>query len=221
MTIARHHVRQEPTHPTGASKSCVLVADGTSAGTGLSDALRAHGYRVTQVARVDDALAVAHATPLAAAITELRLNGECGFQLLKQLTALDERPKVVVVTAFGSVGLALQSIQVGARDFLCKPVTASQVLAAVGVPEDMHGNAVSREDGWVSLDRASEQYIRETLTHFGSVAGAARVLGVDRRSLRRRLARYAGQPSDELRHGKPRATLFSRCAMGRDGGSHG
>ncbi|MCC7376277.1 MAG: sigma-54-dependent Fis family transcriptional regulator [Verrucomicrobiales bacterium] len=58
-------------------------------------------------------------------------SGQEGLELLDRLQALDHPPAVVVMTAWGSVDLAVEAMRRGARDFVQKPWENARLLAIV------------------------------------------------------------------------------------------
>lgn len=194
----------------------LLVADGSWAGECMVEGLRAKGYQVVHVDNVERALAAVRQTRPNVVVTELRLGGSSGFRLLRQLRELNADIDVIVITAFGSIEAALAAIQLGARDFLCKPVTVSEVLLAAALIDETGGNMELPADASMTLEQASEQYISETLKVFSSIRKAAQVLGVDRRSLRRRMVRYASLA--RCRHERPYSVMDAEpaCASESD-----
>jgi two-component system response regulator RegA len=79
-------------------------------------------------------------------------------------------------------------VREGAADYLTKPADADQVAAAI------RGEGVRppRPAAVPSLDRVEWEHIQRVLAETGgNVSESARLLGIDRRSLQRKLARYA------------------------------
>lgn len=94
--------------------------------------LNASGYETVEAGDGVQALQVVHqAVPLSMMLLDLRMPRMNGLELLEELRrehALDGLP-VIVLTGDNQAGL--QAIESGARDFLKKPITADQLLAAV------------------------------------------------------------------------------------------
>jgi len=84
---------------------------------------------------VDGAASAEQALPLAnlanAVITDLRLPGMDGIQLIKQLQARGAPVAVVVMTAHGSVETAVEAMKLGAADFLQKPFSLDHLTTVV------------------------------------------------------------------------------------------
>src|SRR4051812_24329798 len=77
----------------------------------------------------DEALALARETPFDAVVTDLRMSGLDGLDVLAGIQALDRKVPVILMTAFGSVRNAVEAIQRGAFDYLTKPFSLADLRA--------------------------------------------------------------------------------------------
>jgi two-component system NtrC family response regulator len=89
------------------------------------------GYAVTTAADVPHALAILEKAPQDLVITDLKMPGLSGVDLLKRIRA--EYPEVIVilVTAFGTVESAVEAMKLGAYDYITKPVNADALRLTV------------------------------------------------------------------------------------------
>ena len=119
------------------------------------------------------------------ALVDLRLPGESGLAVVRDLKELDPSTVVVVLTGYGSIATAVESIKLGAASYLTKPADADQIVAAFD-------GAQPAEDAEVpSLARVEWEHIQRILADCGgNISQAARVLGIHRRSLQRKLTKY-------------------------------
>ena len=124
------------------------------------------------------------------ALVDLRLPGKSGLELVRDLKGLDETTSIVVLTGYGSIATAVQSLQIGATSYLTKPVDADQILAAFEQAEGT--SATSLASPTVQpLARVEWEHIQRVLADCdGNVSQAARLLGIHRRSLQRKLSKY-------------------------------
>jgi two-component system response regulator RegA len=148
------------------------------------------GCQVDVASDLEAATVVLRGKQIELLVLEVRLdNGaHSGFDLLQQINELPLRPRVVVLTAYASISTAVRAVRLGVEGYLTKPATPAQIVAA------SHGGqrpTLSPEHGAMTLDRAIWEYISAVYEQTGSMARAARWLGIDRRSLRRMLAKYA------------------------------
>ncbi|MGQ9635385.1 MAG: sigma-54-dependent transcriptional regulator [Bryobacteraceae bacterium] len=91
--------------------------------------LQAAGYEVDLAGSAEEALRLADRASLV--LTDLRLPGMDGLELLRLLRRQDELLPVVVMTAFGSVEIAVEAMKLGATDFLLKPFSLDHLLTVI------------------------------------------------------------------------------------------
>jgi two-component system response regulator RegA len=102
--------------------------------------------------------------------------------------------RLVIVTAYASIATAVRAVKLGVGGYLIKPARGDQVLRAAGytVPGDAP-DVVALQDTaqpYLSLDRAIWEFLTQAVEDAGTLSGAARLLGLHARSLRRMLAKY-------------------------------
>ena len=126
--------------------------------------------------------------PVAAAIIDLNMPGGSGLTLIPPLRQLHPQARLIVLTGYGSIANALQAIRLGADDYLTKPADADQLASALrGQP----GASSVRPPSVPSLDRLEWEHIQRVLADTqGNISESARLLGIDRRSLQRKLAKF-------------------------------
>lgn len=123
------------------------------------------------------------------AVVDMRMNGMSGLQLIPELLAIHEEMDIVVLTGFGSIASAKDAIRAGAVDYLTKPATTDQILAAFTANSDGSIHAPTTAP---SLAQVEWEHIQRILTDCdGNVSQASRVLGIHRRSLQRKLAKHS------------------------------
>ena len=91
--------------------------------------LRAAGFEVEQAGSAEGALQLCDKADLI--LTDLRLPGLSGLELLGQLQRQNLHTPVVVMTAFGSIETAVEAMRAGAVDFLPKPFSLDHLMAVV------------------------------------------------------------------------------------------
>lgn len=124
------------------------------------------------------------------AIVDLRMPEESGLELVQQLKAIDPQLVVIVLTGYGSIATAKEAIRVGAHDYLTKPADADQILAAFESADAAPGERAPAPDTAPSLAQVEWEHIQRILSDCdGNVSQAARVLGIHRRSLQRKLSK--------------------------------
>jgi two-component system response regulator RegA len=119
-------------------------------------------------------------------VVDLRMPGGSGLDLVSDLLAIDPQMQIVVLTGYGSIATALEATRRGAVDYLTKPADADQILAAFE-----KSGAKAPPQSAPSLARVEWEHIQRVLTDCGgNISQAARVLGIHRRSLQRKLSKY-------------------------------
>lgn len=161
----------------------LIVDDDEAFRTRLVRALRERGYDVSGAASYEDAVASAAADSPELALVDLRLPGRSGLDVVQALKAIDDTTRIVVLTGYGSIATAVESMRLGATSYLTKPVDADQILAA------FEGAQLATTTGAVqSLARVEWEHIQRVLVDCdGNITQAARLLGIHRRSLQRKL----------------------------------
>jgi two-component system, response regulator RegA len=175
------------------SRTLLIVDDDAPFRNRLVRAFRERGFEATGAAAYEDAMAQARQESPELALVDLRLPGKSGLELVRDLKGLDETTSIVVLTGYGSIATAVQSLQIGATSYLTKPVDADQILAAF---EPGHGSGATPlvPPSVQRLARVEWEHIQRVLADCdGNVSQAARLLGIHRRSLQRKLSKDPGR----------------------------
>jgi two-component system response regulator HydG len=110
------------TAPSITRAKLLLVDDDEEACRLLAEVLERESYDVVPALSADEALAkVNEGGPFDAVLTDLRMPGKSGLDLLRTLRERDPGALVLVLTAFGDAGAAGEAIRAGAYDFISKP----------------------------------------------------------------------------------------------------
>ncbi|MGD9904788.1 MAG: response regulator transcription factor [Vicinamibacterales bacterium] len=156
----------------------------------LLRALADRGFDVRGAGTAAEALAAAERDSPELALVDLRLGGDSGLDLVEALKAIDATTRIVVLTGYGSIATAVESMKRGATTYLTKPVDADQILAAFAGATATGGTPVP------TLARVEWEHIQRVLADCGgNVSQAARLLGIHRRSLQRKLGKEPGPES--------------------------
>lgn len=168
----------------------VLVVDDDDAlRVRLARAFADRGLAVVEARDHDAAVAIARERPLDRAVVDLRMPGANGLAVVQELRALQPALQIVVVTGYGSIATAVEAMRLGARDYLTKPANADQILAAFDADPD--APPVEPEYEVPSLAKLEREHIERVLQECnGNVSRAARVLGMHRRTLQYKLAKF-------------------------------
>jgi two-component system response regulator RegA len=171
--------------------SILVVEDDNAFRKILVNAFRDRGYEAEGVADAEAAIRAAESDSPEMAVVDLRLPDQSGLEVVRALKTIDPSTAIVVLTGYGSIATALESVRLGAAHYLTKPTDADRILAAF-----QHGLAARPRDLTTdppSLARVEWEHLNRVLTDCeGNVSEAARQLGMHRRSLQRKLAKYPG-----------------------------
>jgi two-component system response regulator RegA len=169
----------------------LVVEDDNAFRTVLVNAFNHRGYDAQGVPDAASAISAAQRESPEMAVVDLRLPDQSGLDVVRALKAIDPATSIVVLTGYGSIATALESVRLGALHYLTKPTDADRILAAF-----QHGLASRPKDLSTdppSLARVEWEHLNRVLTDCdGNVSEAARQLGMHRRSLQRKLSKYPG-----------------------------
>lgn len=125
-------VEFEPQTLATAGTPSVLVVDDTSAiRTLLAFSLDRLGYRVNAVSTGEDALELIANDPPDVLLLDLMLPGMNGLDVMRTLRSLANEIPIVVLTAHGTIEVAVEAMKLGARDFITKPFEIERLSIAV------------------------------------------------------------------------------------------
>ncbi|MDA1266674.1 MAG: response regulator [Planctomycetota bacterium] len=172
--------------------SMLLVDDDVVLRERLAKAFRGRSFEVRTAGTYDEAVTLAQVESPEYAIVDLRMPGKGGLELVKALHEIDEHTRILVLTGYGSVSTAVDAIHLGAVSFVTKPADAEDLLAAFERAERKDPTNATEGYQAPTLARAEWEHIQRVLTDCGgNVSEAARRLGIHRRSLQRKLQKFA------------------------------
>lgn len=166
-------------------ETLLLVDDDVSFRTRLQQSLAAQGFAVTVAGSLLEAKKCAESDTPEFAVVDLKLDDDSGLDVVKALHALDATTRIVVLTGYGSIATALESIRLGAVHYLTKPATAAQIVEALR--KGLEAKPGPEPDA-PSLAEVEWEHIQRVLLDCGgNISHAAVRLGLHRRSLQRKL----------------------------------
>lgn len=107
----------------------LLIEDDASLAANLDDVLTEDGFKVTVCHRGDEGLRRASLGECDVVLTDLRLPGLGGLELVKQLHATQPRLPVLLMTAHGTIETAIEATQHGAYEYLQKPFEMAALIS--------------------------------------------------------------------------------------------
>src|SRR5947208_5321345 len=97
----------------------------------LKTQLEEMGYAVSSAADGEQALAAIEKEPPALVLTDLKMPGLSGLELLARIRSEYPELPAVIITAFGTIQSAVQAMRAGAYDYLTKPVDFEELAIVV------------------------------------------------------------------------------------------
>lgn len=117
--------------PKSAARRLLVVDDHASIRELLATWARQHGYESGVAADGREALEALHRQRFDLVISDIRMPGLSGLELLDRLPETTSRPAIVFITAFGTVPEAVQALQSGALDYVTKPFNVEELFARI------------------------------------------------------------------------------------------
>src|SRR3954469_825628 len=106
----------------------LVVDDEANARTALAELLRDEGFEVETAADAFKALGKYESFAPHVLVTDLKMPGMDGIELVKKIRASEDPSQVIVMTAFGAVATAVDAMRAGATDYLTKPLNFDELL---------------------------------------------------------------------------------------------
>jgi DNA-binding NtrC family response regulator len=195
----------------------VLVIEDRPSVLKMLATLLASAYEVTTASEATAGIALIGSVPFQVVLTDVRMPGVSGFEVLRAARSCARSSAVVMMTAYANVTDAVAAIKLGAFDYVPKPIDADGLALVVAravehvrdiagpceevAPRSDDRRAAEEASEICSVefhraveearDRASRTYLVNLMRHFhGNVTNAAERAGMTRESLYRVLKKY-------------------------------
>jgi DNA-binding NtrC family response regulator len=109
----------------------LLIEDDPGTASALLKVLQAEGYEVLTSGRGDEGLQRAQTIACDLVITDLKLPGLSGLDLVRELHLNRPRLPILMMTAHGTTETAIEAMKLGACEYLVKPFEADELLDLV------------------------------------------------------------------------------------------
>jgi diguanylate cyclase (GGDEF)-like protein len=117
---------------TSQTSMRILIADDDeSLRSVLKQVLSGDGYEVTLASTGEEALKAFLKRPFSLVISDIRMGGMSGIELLKEVKRLRPDTQVIIITSYASLDTAITAIQTGAYDYLVKPFEDIALISSV------------------------------------------------------------------------------------------
>jgi len=147
----------------------VIVEDNPTMREGLKAMLERTGHDVTVAPEANHALTRLREEPTDLVITDYKMDGMTGLELLDAVRkqAFPGEPEVMLITAYGTIDIAVEAMKHGAVDFITKPFDTDEFR--VKVDRALRTRDLKRERDQF---KAETEYLREEVEHhFGEIVG--------------------------------------------------
>jgi two-component system response regulator RegA len=165
----------------------LLVDDDAIFSATLARSLRRRGFEVAEAQSVEEAIERCRNFSPDRAVLDLKLQSHSGLSLIPQLRRKFPKLKMIVLTGYSSIATTVEAIKLGADNYLQKPASTAEILAAFDDSTDCNAE---KNDFLTppSLERIEWEHIQRILAeNTGNISETARQLGMHRRTLQRKL----------------------------------
>ena len=144
----------------------------------LKGFLEKKGYEVSCAADGNQALELFHDLPFSLVLTDHKMPGMTGDELLAKILKINPLVRSIMITAHGTVDMAVQVMKAGADDFMEKPVDLLVLLEKIALLEQAAAISQEAEELKVSMDTkdlpisiiGNSEPLREVLSLAGRMA---------------------------------------------------
>ncbi len=169
----------------------LVVDDDEVFRTRLCRALTQRNWEAEAIGEAEGAIQFARERSPDLVLVDLRLPGKGGLEIVQDLRTIDSTMTIVVLTGYGSIPTAISAMKKGADHYLSKPADADQILAVYEALRNPPKAVAEAPETVPTLGRVEWEHIQRIVSDCeGNISRAARLLGIHRRSLQRKLAKH-------------------------------
>lgn len=173
----------------------LIVDDDNAVRMALSLALERAGFDPLAVGNEAEALDAVRSGRVELVILDMNLTlsttGRQGVEVLRKIRILQPDVPVIMITAWGTIPLAVETMNYGAADFVTKPWSNADVIAKIKKALARSSEQKARTCNDKTLEEIEADTIREVLRRCGgNLSEASKQLGITRQSLYRRIEKF-------------------------------
>ncbi len=147
----------------------LIVEDNDTMREGIVRVVEKMGHRAVETADAEQAEKQLSKTKFDLLISDYKLPGMTGIELLEKIKLISPETEAMLITAYGSIELAVEAMKKGAADFITKPFSPEELTLKVNL-------ILERVQQKAELQRVSEEnrYLRDQLDgqfNFGEIIG--------------------------------------------------
>lgn len=167
-------------------KPILIVEDDEALASSLGRSFERRDYEVKIANNVKEAIATLKKFHPRYAVVDLKMPGESGLELVKHLHEFDSMIKIIILTGYASITTTIEAIKSGACYYLAKPANVDMIIAAFN--DELNISKKPLRDKKTSIKNLEWEHIHQILTATDfNISEAARILGMHRRTLARKL----------------------------------
>ncbi len=171
----------------------LIVDDDNAVRMSISLALKRAGMEPWAVGTEDEALGAVRDGCVSLVVLDMNLTlsttGRQGVEMLRKIRVLRPEMPVIMITAWGTIPQAVETMSYGAVDFITKPWSNADLVSKIKKILAQKKNEAPRQAE--TLDEMESEAISEALRRCGgNLSEAAKQLGITRQSLYRRIEKY-------------------------------
>ncbi len=146
-----------------SDKEKILIVDDSITTTEvLQRNLSSKGYKVFAVPGVKEAIKFLESTQVDLVITDLKMPGISGLELIRYVRENLKNTEVMMITGYATVESAVQAVKMGATEYLPKPFTEEELLTAVSRSLEKLRIRQSQEVSYIEFEKAPFGLISES-----------------------------------------------------------
>lgn len=152
----------------------LVVEDNDTMREGMVQILQKAGHEVEEAPEGSAGLSLLEEKVFDLVITDYKLAEMDGIQLLKKIKETSPRIEVIVITAYGTIELAVEAMKAGAWDFITKPFSRDELIIKV----NRVGEVMKERDAARRL-ADENRYLREEMDirfNFGEIVGESPIM---------------------------------------------
>ena len=161
---------------TEAHKESILIVDDEEPiRVLLQECLQGQGYQTQKAANGDEALNALGANSFDLVLSDVRMPGMNGLELLETIAKKYEEVGVLMLTACEDVGMAVQAMKLGALDYVLKPFRIEDIGQTIRKALDRHQAELSRKRYVMQLEEVVKEQTMELRSTFEHLQDASEI----------------------------------------------
>ncbi|TET38775.1 MAG: response regulator [Planctomycetota bacterium] len=120
-------------------QTILVVDDDEELRLALVKSLSKANYRVYAGANFTDGIEILRTQKIDLLLSDLKMPDKSGLDLLKEVKSISSQTRVIIITAYGEMSSYLEAMNIGAFDYINKPINRDELLEMVSRALDLPG----------------------------------------------------------------------------------